>query len=356
MKDFYEILGVSRTASEEEIKQAYRKLAHQHHPDKAGGDEKKFKEINAAYQVLSNRQKRQQYDQFGHAADGSAGNQWGGFNNGQGFGFDFNGAGFGDVGDIFDMFFGGGRQRKTYEHGADMETVKEISLEEAFQGALVQLAFETFSACTHCNGIGHFPKEGSVKCSTCGGKGEIRENRQTFFGQFSQVRECSMCHGQGSIPNKICKECRGSGRIKTKKDIQVKIAPGIADGQVIKVVGAGQAGERGTGTGDLYVRVRVKPHPIFHRVNHDLVIKKSLNILDVLLNKRIEVPTIGGKTINVEIPPGKNISERMRIAGEGMPKLGSHGRGDLYIEFELHTPKKISPAAKRLLEDLEGEL
>ncbi len=359
-KDYYKILGVEKSADEEEIKKAYRKLAHKYHPDKAGGDESKFKEINEAYQILSDKNKRTQYDRFGQAFD-SGGGGFGGFDfsRGQGGGFDF---GFGfdpsnledlsSVSDIFEAFFEGMgvKKRKTYHRGSDIEAVKEITLEEAFRGMVVAITYETFVACSHCRGAGHFAKEGFSKCATCGGRGEIRETRQSFFGQFSQVRACGECHGQGEIPNKICKDCSGSGRIKSKREVQINIAPGISDGQVIKVVGAGQAGEHGAGAGDFYVRIKVRPHSVFKRIGDDLSLKKDLNILTVLAGKKIEVPTLSGGKVNIGIPAGFNLKEPLRISGEGMPRFGSHGRGDLYVEFDIKMPEASSKLKKALEE------
>jgi molecular chaperone DnaJ len=344
-KDYYKILEVNKGADEEEIKKSYRRLAHKYHPDKAGGDEKKFKEINEAYQILSNKEKRAQYDRFGRVFDGA------GFSGGNGpfgdfdFGFGFDPSHLEDlsaVSDIFDAFFEGLgiKRRKTYQRGADIETIKEITLEEAFRGSKANINIETFVECGKCGGLGYFSKEGFTKCGVCGGKGEIRENRRTFFGEFSQVRNCSKCRGQGEIPNKFCAECSGGGRIKAKRDIQVVIAPGIADGQLIKISGAGQAGERGAGIGDLYIRVKIKPHSVFKRAGNDLAVRKNLDILKVLAGEKVEIPTISGGKIMVEIPAGFNLRERLRIPGEGMPIFGSYSRGDLYIEFDIKIPKK----------------
>src|SRR3989344_9368435 len=368
-KDYYKILGVEKSANEEELKKAYRKPAHKYHPDKSGGDEKKFKEINEAYQILSDKNKRSQYGRFANFLEGGghashAGHGFGGFSNGgfdfsggqEGFGFGFDPSNMEDlsnVSDIFEAFFEGMgvKRRKTYHRGADMEMAKEITLEEAFRGSAEKLNFETLTACKHCGGQGHFSKEGFTKCSACDGRGEVRENRQTFFGQFSQVRPCSKCQGQGQIPNKICHQCSGSGRIKGSQLVEISIAPGIMDGQLIKIAGAGQAGERGAGAGDLYVRIKVKPHHTFQRIHDDLIIKKNLNMLDALLEKKIEIPTLAGGKINVEIPEDFDLRERLRILGEGMPRLGFHSRGDLYVEFQIKTPKKLNPKLKKLLED-----
>lgn len=356
-KDYYKVLEISKSASEDEIKKSYRRLAHKYHPDKAGGDEKKFKEINEAYQVLSNKEKRTQYDRFGRVFEGAGGFPGGGGPFG-GFDFGFDPSNLEDlsgISDIFDAFFEGigVKRRKTYERGADIEAVKEISLEEAFRGSAMDVAVETFVECGECGGLGHFPKEGFAKCGACAGKGEIRENRQTFFGQFSQVRACNKCRGQGEIPNRICKGCSGAGRIKSRRSIRVDIAAGIADGQLIKVSGAGQAGERGAGAGDLYIRVRIKPHPVFKRAGNDLAVKEQVDILRVLKGEKIEVPTLQGGKIMVEIPAGFNLNERLRIPGEGMPKFGSFGRGDLYVEFGVKVPK-ISSKLKKALEDFES--
>ncbi len=358
-KDYYKILGVERGANEEDIKKAYRKLAHKYHPDKSGGDEKRFKEINEAYQVLSDKQKRAQYDRFGRVSEGGPG-----FGSGQGFGdFEFgfgfdpsNAEDLSNISDIFEAFFEGlgVKRRKTYHRGADIELIKEITLEEAFRGLDADLSFETFLQCAECSGIGHFAKEGFTKCAVCDGKGEVRETRQSFFGQFSQVRACAKCNGQGEIPNKVCRTCSGSGRVKAEKRISVNIAPGISEGQLIKIVGGGQAGERGAGQGDLYLRVRIASHPTFKRMGDDLILRKDLDILKVLAGKKIEVPTLSGGKLNLEIPTGFNLRERLRISGEGMPRFGNSPtggvRGDLYIEFDVKVPK-IDPRMKKALEE-----
>ena len=360
-KDFYKTLGVEKSANEDDIKKAYRKLAHQHHPDKTGGNAQKFKEINEAYQVLSNAQKRSQYDRFGQnfSAQGGPASGWDGAGfegfsaqSGSAGGWDFsNMEGMGDVGDIFEAFFGGmggGRKRKTYHRGADIEILKDITLEEAFRGDAMKLNYETLGLCAECKGLGSSKDAGATKCSTCEGKGEIRETRSSFFGQFSQVRECGSCKGQGEIPNKICKHCNGAGRVKSAKEISVNIAQGISDGQLIKVSGAGQAGERGAGVGDLYVRIRVKPHHSFKRVGDDLLVRKNLDILKVLAGEKVEIPTISGGKLNLEIPAGFNLREQMRISGEGMPHLGHYGRGDLYVEFDVKVPK-VDAKIKKVL-------
>ncbi len=377
MRDYYKILGVTKNASEEEIKKAYRRLAHQYHPDKAGGDENKFKEINEAYQVLSDKAKRANYDRFGTAEPasgfswgGGAGPEWGGFPGGfnwEGFGFPGSEGGnysdFGDIGDIFESFFEGlgvKPRRRTYERGSDLEMMEEVTLEEAFRGVTKDLKIKTSLRCEHCKGQGSDASAGFTTCSVCGGQGEIREQRRTFFGTFSQIRACTKCNGVGQIPNKVCGYCKGNGKITGEREVKVEILPGVDDGQLIKIKGMGEAGERGTAAGDLYIRVRVRQHPVFERHGSDLVIKKDLNIFDLLLGRKIEIPTIGGGKINIEIPAHFNLKENLRIPEEGMPKFGTStvlgvNRGDLLVTFTVKAPKKLSPKAKKLLEELEKE-
>jgi len=367
MKDYYTILGISKTATEDEIKKAYRKLAHQYHPDKPGGDEQKFKEINEAYQVLSDKVKRAQYDRFGTAdpmGGFGGGAQWGGFGNGgfEGFGgFDPSQfADMGDMGDIFESFFEGigmRPRRKTYEKGADLEIQEQITLEEAFRGAKRNLKIRTFVQCAKCSGKGAEPGSAFEKCSVCAGQGEVREQRRTFFGSFSQVKACGTCHGSGEVPTKPCSTCKGVGRVEADRDVAFDILPGIEDGQLIKLQSMGEAGERGTASGDLYVRVRVKPHPVFERQGNDLIVLRELKVLDLLLGKKIEVPTIAGGKISAEIPPSFNLKDYLRVTGEGMPRFGSRSgaRGDLLINFIIKAPKKPGGKTKKLLEELEKE-
>jgi molecular chaperone DnaJ len=368
-KDYYHVLGVGKTASDEEIKKAYRRLAHQYHPDKAGGDEKKFKEINEAYQVLSDRVKRTQYDRFGTAEGaggfgGVHGAQWGGFPGGmppnwEGFGFDPQNLGdFGDLGDIFETFFEGlgvRPHRKTYERGADLEVQEEISLEEAFRGVVKTLRLRMAMQCEKCKGRGAEASSGFEKCAACDGRGEVREQRRTFFGNLSQVKSCNKCHGTGEVPKKACGACKGSGRVEAEREVRVELLPGIEDGQLIKIRGMGEAGERGTSAGDLYMRVKVRPHHLFARHGANLIVMHELNIIDLLLGKRIEAPTISGGKVAVEIPAHFNLKDNLRIPGEGMPRFGSYGRGDLLVNFVIKAPKKLSAKAKELLEKLEKE-
>jgi molecular chaperone DnaJ len=367
MKDYYSILGITKSASEEEVKKAYRKLAHQYHPDKAGGDANKFKEINEAYQVLSDKNKRAQYDRFGTAEPmggfGGAPGAGGGFGGGQvnwgGMGFDPSQFGdMGDFGDIFESFFGGGmgvQPRKTYEKGSDLEIQEQVTLEEAFGGTVKSVRLKTFVHCAKCDGKGAEPGSGFEKCSTCDGQGQIREQRRTFFGSFSQVKTCAKCHGSGEVPKKPCSTCKGAGRVESTRDISIDSVAGIDDNQIIKVKGMGEAGERGTATGDLYVRVRVRPHAVFARHGSDLIVAKDLKLVDLLLGKAVAVPVISGGTITVEIPAGFNLKESLRVAGQGMSHIGSRARGDLLVNFIIKAPKKPGSKERELLEKLEKE-
>lgn len=368
-KDYYKILGINKSATEEDVKKAYRKLAHQYHPDKPSGDEKKFKEINEAYQILSSKEKRGQYDHFGRIFDQSTGGwqQSGGspFGNGGfefGFGFDPNNINFedlGSMGDIFDMFFEGAglkKKKRAYQRGTDLEVHLEITLEEAFRGVEKIINFKTFDICLECNGLGHFPKSGFTTCSACSGRGEVKENRNSFFGNFSQVKTCVKCFGMGQIPNQNCKKCSNTGRLQAERKINLNVMAGLADGQIIKITKEGEAGERGAEKGDLYVKVIVLPHADFIREEDNLLTKKELNLVDILLGAKVTVKTISGEFLNIEIPENYNLSERFRIKGEGMSKLGGRNRGDLFIQFEVKTPKKINVKAKNILEDFKREL
>jgi molecular chaperone DnaJ len=364
-KDYYHVLGISKTASDEEVKKAYRKLAHQYHPDRPGGNEEKFKEINEAYQTLSDKSKRIQYDRFGTAEPNFGGGQWGGFPGGatpEGFGFGFDPeqfSGVGDLGDIMDSIFegmGGRPRRKTYERGSDVETQIETTLEEAFLGASKTIHVRMQTTCDACKGKGAAAGSSFEKCAACDGRGEVREQRRTFFGTFSQVRACEKCHGTGEIPKNACSACHGAGRVVSARDITIEILPGIEDGQLIKLKGMGEAGERGAAGGDLYVRIRIARHRLFERRGNDLLVKHELDVQDLLLGKRIEVPTIEGKTISAEIPVGFNLKDNLRIPREGMPHFGAGrsmfaaNRGDLLVDFIMKAPKPNIKLKKALEE------
>ncbi len=362
--DYYKILGVEKGATEEDIKKAYRKLAHLHHPDKKGGDANRFKEINEAYQVLSNKEKRKQYDQYGRvfeggAAGGQNGNPFGGF----GFDVNFDPSSFegmgGDAGEMFDMFFEGlgiKRRRRTYERGADLEFSLTITLEEAFSGTVKVINVTHFVACKDCKGIGRDEKAGTSQCAVCSGQGEIRETRRGFFGNSVHVKACATCAGTGTIPNKPCAKCRGEGRAREKETVSVTVIAGIESGQIVKIGRAGDAGARGAESGDLYLHVTVAPHKAFERRGNDLILRKEVPIIDILLNKKIDVSSIGGDTYSFDLPTDVAISEPIRIPSAGMPRLNHRTRGDLYVQLVIKKPKRLSPEVKKLLEELRKEL
>lgn len=351
--NYYEVLGVNKAATQEEIKKAYRKLAHKYHPDKAGGDEKKFKEINEAYQILADSQKRSEYDRFGRVSSG--GGNTSGFGSGfEGVNWDINFGGFDNVGDlneVFESFFEGlgvRPKRKAYRRGSDLEIGVTITLEEAKQGKKINLDYETQLTCATCQGAGSDTKAGSKKCEYCDGRGEIRESRNTFFGNFAQVVTCKHCQGFGQIPNKVCATCKGAGRTYGNRKANLEIRPAIENGQLIKIKGMGEAGERGTESGDLYVKVRVLPHSKFERRGNDLYTVLPVNVLDILLNKKIKVDTLSGGKTEVKIPLGHYLTSDIRIKSEGMTS-----DGDLIVRLNPYTPKDIPAAAKSLLSELE---
>ncbi|OGZ01487.1 MAG: hypothetical protein A3G64_01465 [Candidatus Liptonbacteria bacterium RIFCSPLOWO2_12_FULL_60_15] len=347
-KDYYNILGVPRSAGEEEIKKAYRRLAHQYHPDRPTGNEGKFKEINEAYQILSNREKRTAYDRFGAVPEGGIPGGFGGF--------EANFGDLGDLGEIFESFFGGRERRRTYHRGADLEYALEVTLEEAFRGGRREISYAAPVRCDACGGLGHDARAGTEKCATCAGRGEIREAKRTFFGNFSQVRMCEKCHGTGEVPKRICAACAGGGRIRGTRRVALSIHPGVEDGQVLKVSGQGEAGERGAGDGDLYVRIRVKPHSVFRRVHADLWVTKRVSAIDLLLGTPLEITAIDGDVLRAEVPAGARIKEPVRLKGRGMPHFGRSGRGDMVLELDVELPKKLSVKARKLLEELRNEL
>ena len=357
-KDLYEILGVSKNASDDEIKKAYRKLAHKYHPDKIGGDAEKFKEINAAYQVLSDKSKRAQYDQYGQTFENSGG---GGQGFGGGFGgFDFNGQGFNfgeGFEDIFSDIFGGGfggsrgRTRDTRKAGNDIQIDVEIDFAEMVNGAKREINLRRLTKCDVCQGNGGEPGSKEETCPTCKGSGQIRRVTRSIFGSFEQVTTCSNCHGTGKTFSRTCHKCHGEGRVKENQTIRVDIPAGIDHGQTISVQGQGEAGEKGSKSGDLYITVHVKPNSKFSREGNNIVSEEHISFSQATLGAKIEIQTIGGK-LNMKIPAGTQSGEFFRIKGEGIPHLGRSLRGDQLVKIIVDVPRKLSREQKRLIEEL----
>jgi len=361
-KDYYEILGVPKNASQDEIKKAFYKLAHKYHPDK-GGDAEKFKEINEAYQVLSDPEKRAQYDKFGTTFEGAGvggqgfeGFNWNNMNFNEPFGFSFEGF---DFGDIFSDFFGGERtttKRTKENRGRDLEITTEITLEEAANGVKKELTFKTYVTCENCKGKGYEPGSELKTCPTCKGEGVIRETKKTFFGVFTQITECPKCHGRGKIPEKPCHVCGGDGRYYDTKSIVIEIPQGIRNNETIRIRGEGEAGILGAPAGDLYVRIKIKPHSVFERKGDDLFTTINISFTEAALGTEKEIKTLDGKTLVLKIPGGTDSGEIFRLKGKGIKHFNSSGFGDLYVTIQVKTPKNLSKKAKELLEELQKEV
>lgn len=367
--DYYKILGVNKNASDDEIKKAYRKLAHQHHPDKQGGDSNKFKEINEAYQVLSDKTKRQQYDQFGRTFEQRGGGQTGGFEGfssqggqwdfggfQQGFGgqeFDFGGGGFEDIfSDIFGGNFSGGRRRDSRKAGRDIQIDAEISFEEMVSGVQKNVSLLRRVVCDVCHGSGGEPGTKEETCPECKGSGQIRKAVRSFFGTFAQVVTCPKCSGTGKIFSKKCHKCGGDGRIKEEQNISIDIPAGISNGQTISLQGYGEAGEKGAVAGDLYVTVHVRPHSKFERKGNNIVSTEHISFSLAALGGKINVRTIDGE-ITMKIPEGTGSGEVFRIKGKGVPQLGrNYGRGDQLVTIVVDIPKNPNREQKRIIEEL----
>lgn len=358
-KDYYKILGVSRDASQEEIKRAFRELAHKYHPDKNGGNAEKFKEINEAYQVLGNPEKRQQYDQFGTTFEQAQAQ--GGFSGFEGFrdfsgfanGFDFD---FGDLGDMFGFgdIFGGGRKKTRSTRGRDIEMEMEIDFREAVFGAEKILELYKPSVCKNCGGSGADPSSKIITCHTCGGSGRIQQVQRTFFGSFQTVTTCHACNGEGKKAEQECRECRGSGVVRASKKIKIKIPAGIDNGETIKLSGEGEAGKRGGKPGDLFVTFRVRPEREFKRQGNDILSKVGISFSQAALGDKIEVNTLDG-VVKLNIPAGTQSGQIFRLRGKGVPYLHGSGRGDHLVEVAVVTPTRLTRRQRELLEELARE-
>lgn len=352
-QDFYDLLGVTKGASADEIKKAYRKQAMKYHPDRNPGDDKaehKFKELNEAFDVLKDPQKKAAYDQMGHAAF----EQGGGGQSRPGGGFQ-GGGGFEDMfEDFFGDIFGGGGRRTSHggaTRGADLRYNLTVHLADAFKGKTVQVKIPTHESCGTCEGSGAKPGTKPVTCSTCGGAGQVRIQQ----GFFSMTQTCPACGGQGQMIKDPCTTCHGDGRTRTDKTISVNIPPGVDDGTRIRLSGEGEAGTHKGPNGDLYIFVQIPKHPLFKRQNAHLQLDVPINMVDAALGGSVEVPTIGGERAKVKIPEGTQSGQTFRLRGKGMPQLQGSGFGDMLVTVQVETPQKLTKRQKELLTELSGE-
>jgi len=349
-RDYYEVLGVSRDASDEEMKRAFRKAAQRHHPDvdKSDGAEQRFKELNEAYRVLGDRQRRSAYDMFGHAGVDSASTA-GGFD---GFG------GFGPFGDIFDAFFGGAttgaRQRRRVVAGADLRYDLTIEFAEAVSGVTREITFPTLVSCDVCGGSGGEPGTEPERCPECNGTGERRRVSQTILGQMVNITACPRCNGEGSIIAAPCLTCHGDGRVRQDRTLEVRVPAGIDSGQRIAIEGQGEAGPRGGPPGDLYVQVTVREHPELLRNGTELYYELPITFAQAALGASLEVPTVDGRQA-LEIPAGTQSGTEIKLRGQGVPKLRGSGRGDLHVIATVVVPSKLSKQEREVLKQL-GEV
>lgn len=354
-KDYYEVLGVSKTASQDEIKKAYRKLALKYHPDRNKGNaeaEQKFKEVGEAYGVLSDESKRQQYDQLGpdmfeqaQAGGGAGGNPFGGF----------GGSG---MEDIFDMFFGGqggrgGRSNAGPQRGADLRFDLEITFEEAAFGVEKEISLYRDEACEHCHGTGAEPGSKVESCPDCHGTGYVRFTQNTMFGQMVNERPCPKCHGEGKIVSEPCKSCRGRGTSKKNKQLKVKIPAGVDNGSRLRVSGEGEAGIKGGTNGDLYVYLYVKPHKFFDRDGTTVLCEVPINIVQASLGAEVKVPTLDGSVV-MKVPEGTQPGKVLRLKGKGIPSLRGGSRGDQLVRVKVVVPTKLSEKQKDALRNFEN--
>ncbi len=355
-KDYYKILGVGKNSSKEEIKSAYKKLAKQYHPDlnKNSDATEKFKEINEAAAILGDEQKKAQYDQYGAAGEQFSG---GGFQ--QGFDFsdfmsDIGGMGF-DFDNIFENFFGGGRQRtRRRQRGSDLRYDMEIELEDAAFGAEKTISIPRLEECEKCRGTGAESKSDIVTCDECSGRGVSTRTQRTPFGLFSTTSPCRKCRGQGKYIKKECPQCDGKGVVRKTRKIEIKIPQGAVDGTNLRVQGEGEAGEKGTSSGDLYIVIRVKPHRIFERHESDVYIKVPVSFTIAALGSSIDIPTLKGKA-SLKIPRGTQSGTVFRMKGLGIPDLHNRHIGDENVEVYITVPEKLTAKQKKLLEDFEKE-
>ena len=352
-RDYYDVLGVQKNSSPEQIKAAYRKLAVKHHPDKNPGDkasEEKFKEASEAYHILSDKERKQNYDNFGHSAFENGGGGRGGFGN-----FDFSSY-FSDIfEDFFSEGFGGGRRsRKSSFRGSDLRYDLSLTLEEAYTGKKENIKFSTSEKCNICNGSGSKPGHDIGSCSMCGGHGQVRSSQ----GFFTVQQTCPQCSGSGEEITNPCKDCSGQGKKQASKKLSVTIPKGVDDGTRIRLAGKGEAGSRGSGSGDLYLFINVYSHDLFKRSDENLFFECPVSIADAALGTAIEIPTIDGGKAKIKIPAGTQSGKQFRLRGKGMPYMRGSGNGDLYVQVNTEVPVSLNKEQKELLEkfrEIENE-
>jgi molecular chaperone DnaJ len=356
-RDYYEVLGVDKGASADEIKKAFRKAAVQHHPDKEGGDETKFKEINEAYEVLKDQQKRQRYDQFGHAGVGGNGGGYGGGGNpfegfgGQNVHFDF---GDGGLGDIFGQFFGGGQQQQRGpKRGRDVETSLTLTFEQAVFGVEHELTLDMEDECSHCKGTTVEPGHSMKTCPTCKGAGQQTRVMNTIFGQIQQAVTCETCRGTGKIPEMVCSVCKGKGTERRKQKITLKVPAGIDDGATIRLKERGEA-IGGGARGDLYVHIRVKAHKKFTREGDIILSEEHISMIDAALGTEIDVETVDGM-VRMKVPAGTQSGTDFKLSNHGVPHLRSTTRGSQIVSVIVDTPTKLTKKQKELLEQFDSK-
>lgn len=349
-KDYYKILGINKDATKEEIKKAYKKLAKKHHPDVNGNDgsAEEFKEINEAASVLGDDNKRQQYDQFGTAAERVGGNG-SDFSN---FGFDFGE--MGDFGDVFDQFFGGGGRRRQHQprRGNDLLYELEIELEDAFFGAKKDIIIPRLEKCTKCEGNGAESKSDIVQCPDCHGRGQIKQERRTPFGYFSTIGPCGRCRGTGEFIKNECPVCDGTGLVKKTRKIEIDIPKGASDGLKLRISGEGEAGEKNAPSGNLYIQINIKPHKTFEKQDDDLYIEVPISFAQAALGAEIEIPTID-RNAKLKIPPGTQTHILFSMRGKGMPHLHDSAHGDQNVRVTIQTPEKLTKKQKELLKEFD---
>ena len=362
-KDYYKILGVDKGANKDEIKKAFRKLAHEHHPDKKTGNEEKFKEINEAFQILGDDTKRAQYDQYGSDFEQQGGfgggMNWNDFMNatrGQGGG-GFGGAGFDgiDLGDIFGDIFGGGRSSRRESRGQDIQVTVELTFREAIFGVEKEVRLTKNNPCKTCEGSGAEPGAGTETCSDCRGQGQVKRVQQTILGAMQTVVTCQRCQGAGQIPKKICKHCNGKGVTRTESKYKVKIPAGIADGEMIRLTGKGESAGVGSVAGDLYVRVHVRSEKGYERQGFDIFTEINISYPQAVLGDKVEIETLEGKK-KLIIPEATTSGQKFKLKALGVPRLQRSGRGDQYVTVIIDVPKKVDRKTKKLLEDLKDML